>query len=118
MIARSILRCSATQRLTGVRSRQFQVKSRRYSSTSTSSSPNGTSPASLLGAFTDELDKIAPRFDIEGSQVKVIRSPADFYKTLKEKIRSAKSRIFLSTLYIGKTEHELVRLFSCSPKCF
>ena len=63
----------------------------------------------MLAPFTDELDKIAPSFKIHGSQVRVLQSPAEFYETLKEKIRKAERRIFLSTLYIGKGETELVR---------
>ncbi|RDW89599.1 hypothetical protein BP6252_01631 [Coleophoma cylindrospora] len=62
----------------------------------------------MLGAFTNELDKIAPKFEIHGSQVQVLRSPSDFYETLKAKILGAEDHIFLSTLYIGKTEHELI----------
>lgn len=55
-----------------------------------------------------ELDQIAPRIDIRADQIEVIDSPAEFYTALKSMIRKAKRRIFLSTLYIGKTEHELV----------
>ena len=55
-----------------------------------------------------ELDGLAPRIDIEASQIQVIHSPGDFYATLKTKIASARKRIFLSTLYIGRSEHELV----------
>ncbi|KAF3013691.1 CDP-diacylglycerol--glycerol-3-phosphate 3-phosphatidyltransferase [Neopestalotiopsis sp. 37M] len=62
----------------------------------------------MLAPFTNELDKIAPSFKIHGSQIQVIRTPTDFYETLKSKIRGAKRRIFLSTLYIGKTEKELI----------
>ncbi|KAL2754883.1 hypothetical protein ACRALDRAFT_1035425 [Sodiomyces alcalophilus JCM 7366] len=62
----------------------------------------------ILAPFTTELDRIAPSFDIDGSQIHIIRSPADFYETLKERIRNARERIFLSTLYIGRTEKELI----------
>jgi CDP-diacylglycerol--glycerol-3-phosphate 3-phosphatidyltransferase len=64
----------------------------------------------MLAAFTNELDKITPKFEVNGSQIHVLRSPAEFYKTLKEKILHAEKHIFLSTLYIGKTEHDLVRV--------
>lgn len=37
----------------------------------------------MLGAFTNELDKIAPKFEVEGSQIHVLRSPSEFYETLK-----------------------------------
>jgi len=40
--------------------------------------------------------------------VQIIQTPAEFYETLKDRIKNAKRRIFLSTLYIGKTERELL----------
>lgn len=55
-----------------------------------------------------ELDQIAPRIDIRADQVKVLNGPEDFYEALKRKIQGAKKRIYLSTLYIGKSENELV----------
>lgn len=75
-----------------------------------SSAPAGgaTNSVGMLAPFTNELDKIAPSFKIHGSQIQVIQTPTDFYETLKFKIRGAKRRIFLSTLYIGKTEKELI----------
>jgi phosphatidylserine/phosphatidylglycerophosphate/cardiolipin synthase-like enzyme len=67
------------------------------------------SSTGMLAPFTAELDRIAPSFRINGSQIRVLQSPAEFYETLKDKIRNAERRIFLSTLYIGKSERELVR---------
>lgn len=67
------------------------------------------SSAGMLAPFVGELDRIAPSIKINGLQVRVLQSPAEFYETLKQKIRSAENRIFLSTLYIGKSEKELVR---------
>ena len=64
--------------------------------------------ALLLAPIVSELDRMAPRVDIRGSQVRVLETPAEFYETLKDMIRSAKRRIFLSTLYIGTKEAELV----------
>lgn len=40
--------------------------------------------------------------------MEIIQTPAEFYETLKDRIKNAKRRIFLSTLYIGKTERELL----------
>ena len=126
MIVRSIVRCSATRRLPVCRPRLLNAKPRRFSTSSSSpTSPNGASEASMLGAFTSELDRIAPKFEIQGSQIQILRTPTEFYETLKvggikvlepmkmcwwkqAKILGAENRIFLSTLYIGKTEHELV----------
>ncbi|KAK5111259.1 hypothetical protein LTR62_005287 [Meristemomyces frigidus] len=46
----------------------------------------------------------------------IIRSPADFYSTLKAKIRGAKRRVYLSTLYVGKSEHELIETIRAALK--
>jgi CDP-diacylglycerol--glycerol-3-phosphate 3-phosphatidyltransferase len=42
-----------------------------------------TGTLQALEAFTTELDRIAPRFEIHGSQVRILREPAEFYETLK-----------------------------------
>ncbi|TVY44482.1 CDP-diacylglycerol--glycerol-3-phosphate 3-phosphatidyltransferase, partial [Lachnellula occidentalis] len=109
MIARSVLRCSATRRLQTCRPRMVLAKPRRFSTASPPiANANSSSTASMLGAFTNELDRIAPKFEIQGSQIQILRTPSDFYETLKSKILGAEKQIFLSTLYIGKTEHELI----------
>lgn len=71
-------------------------------------SPQSHANASVLGEFTAELDRIAPRIDIRADQIKVLTSPEEFYESLKRKIQQARRRINLSTLYIGKSEHELI----------
>merc|ERR1712137_1321656 len=71
-------------------------------------SPVPQSQASMLATITTDLDKIAPRFEIQPDQIEIIQTPAEFYQTLKDKISKAQHRIYLSTLYIGKTEHELI----------
>ncbi|KAA8572444.1 hypothetical protein EYC84_003064 [Monilinia fructicola] len=78
------------------------------SASSTATAPTAPSSASILGAFTNDCDKIAPKFEVHGSQIQILRTPSEFYETLKSKILAAETRIFLSTLYIGKTEHELI----------
>ena len=55
-----------------------------------------------------KLDLIAPRFDLPAGAVTVLTEPSDFYRLLKSKISRAERRIFLSTLYIGTTEFDLV----------
>ena len=112
MIVRSASRCRQTLRPTlhraAVRTSRF-TPSRRFS-TPASTAPQSSvlSSAGLLAPFTNELDKLAPSFQINGSQIEVIQTPTEFYETLKAKIRGAKRQIFLSTLYIGKSESELV----------
>jgi hypothetical protein len=39
--------------------------------------------APILGSITNELDKIAPRFEVEADRIHIIRDPADFYAALK-----------------------------------
>lgn len=62
----------------------------------------------FISPLTNELDRICPSFDLRGDQIEVIQTPAQFYSTLKDRIRGARRRIFLSTLYIGKSERELL----------
>ncbi|OTB01755.1 hypothetical protein M426DRAFT_211531 [Hypoxylon sp. CI-4A] len=111
MITRGATRCCLRLRPTLARSanRYGQQRCRRYSIPSgpaLTTSPVGST--GMLAPFTNELDKIAPSFKIKGSQIHILKTPTDFYETLKARIRSAKKQIFLSTLYIGKSEKELI----------
>ncbi|KAL8644413.1 MAG: hypothetical protein Q9226_007777, partial [Calogaya cf. arnoldii] len=92
-----------------LRGRILSLPQRRLSSTTAPpASFPGTSIPSPWTGFTSQLDQIAPKFDISAGDIDVLEGPKEFYETLKLKIRNAKTRIYLSTLYIGKTEHELV----------
>ncbi|KAL1954668.1 hypothetical protein VTO42DRAFT_820 [Malbranchea cinnamomea] len=97
------LRCSSKRNVT----KGARISIRRFSAPP-NSAPVYSSSAGALGSITVELDKIAPRFELQGSRITVLDSPAAFYDTLKDKIRNAKKRIYLSTLYIGRTEYELI----------
>lgn len=55
-----------------------------------------------------KLDALAPRFELQRGDVEILTTPGEFYETLKWKILSAKKRVFLSSLYVGKEETELV----------
>ncbi|KAF2718339.1 hypothetical protein K431DRAFT_287733 [Polychaeton citri CBS 116435] len=88
------------------------ISQRRWS-TSSSYPPQGASPtpqsvASPIASITTELDKLSPRIDVSADSIEILRSPAQFYETLKTKILNANDRIYLSTLYVGKAEHELI----------
>jgi hypothetical protein len=61
-----------------------------------------------IEALTTKLDVLAPRFELEAGDVEVLITPEQFYATLRQKILAAKTRVFLSSLYIGKEETELV----------
>jgi CDP-diacylglycerol--glycerol-3-phosphate 3-phosphatidyltransferase len=41
------------------------------------------SQASMLTAITTDLDKLAPKFEIDPDQITIIQTPAEFYETLK-----------------------------------
>ena len=62
----------------------------------------------LLSALTTDLDRIAPRIDLHADQIEILDGPTDFYEALKARISKARKRIYLSTLYVGKSEHELI----------
>lgn len=48
-----------------------------------SPAPAAASKAAVLGSLTNELDKIAPRFEIDAERISIIKGPADFYSALK-----------------------------------
>lgn len=77
---------------------------RQYSSSSSSSSFHPSVSSTL-----SQLESLAiPKFEMPSGSIQVLTSPSEFYALLKDKIASAKDRIFLATLYIGKSEHELI----------
>ncbi|KAK0727748.1 hypothetical protein B0T26DRAFT_695611 [Lasiosphaeria miniovina] len=114
MLVRSVPRCFSKLRAPASRPciRVARPQCRQFSMPTTGAPNASPSPAmssaAILEPFTTELDRIAPSFKINGSQVRVLQTPAEFYETLKDKIRNAERRIFLSTLYIGKSETELI----------
>ncbi|PGH23394.1 hypothetical protein AJ80_02504 [Polytolypa hystricis UAMH7299] len=97
-----VLRCSVHKSAP----RRLILRVRKFSSQQPTWANNAyaaTSP-SPLGGITVELDHIAPRFEVQASQITILDSPSAFYGALK----ATKRRIFLSTLYIGKSEYELI----------
>lgn len=61
-----------------------KIPRRRYSNAG-SAPPvtNAPSPVAALGGLSSELEKLSPRFDIDASQIHIIKDPSDFYETLK-----------------------------------
>lgn len=37
----------------------------------------------MLATITTDLDKIAPRFEIQPEQIEILKTPTEFYETLK-----------------------------------
>ncbi|CAM9018121.1 unnamed protein product [Wickerhamomyces anomalus] len=65
-----------------------------------------------INALVSELDQLSPRFELKRGEIEILHDPKEFYSLLKSKISKAKKRIFLSSLYIGKTQDELVDCIS------
>lgn len=89
MIIRSLTRVSVPKCIGSVSRRGpirgFRV-ARRYSSSSTANAAPGSSPqsqASMLATITSDLDRIAPRFEVESEQIQILKTPEEFYETLK-----------------------------------
>jgi hypothetical protein len=53
------------------------------------------SQASMLATITTDLDNIAPRFEIQPEQITIIKTPTDFYETLKVGFDSTCHALFL-----------------------
>jgi CDP-diacylglycerol--glycerol-3-phosphate 3-phosphatidyltransferase len=81
---------------------------RRFSTPTPAAADAPNAGAHPLAGVASDFDRVAPRVEIEPSNIQILSSPSEFYETLKRKIKSAKRRVYLSTLYIGKTEHELI----------
>lgn len=62
------------------RSNNLQL-TRRY--TSGVPAPSVVAKAHPLAGVASQIDKIAPRFEIDASQIEIVDSPTAFYATLK-----------------------------------
>jgi CDP-diacylglycerol--glycerol-3-phosphate 3-phosphatidyltransferase len=88
MIVRTLLRAQApkvaSKRIFRIPARPIRT-ARRYSTANAPSMASSTpqSQAAMLATITTDLDKIAPRFDIQPEQITIIKTPTDFYETLK-----------------------------------
>ncbi|KAF8183446.1 hypothetical protein BJ912DRAFT_1120344 [Pholiota molesta] len=62
--------------------------------------------------FTSTLVSKQPAFQVQPSSVRILTDPVQFYDTLLEMINKAERRIFISSLYIGSEETELISALS------
>jgi hypothetical protein len=89
MIIRSCSRCSRTLNRPLSRWRAHQGRPlRKYTTSSAPASSVSPPPSSfsVLGSVTSELDKLSPRFEIQPSQIQILKSPNEFYETLKVRL--------------------------------
>lgn len=85
MLARSCCRCVARARLQS-RPTQLSVaraQARQYATAPGAASAQAASKAGMLAPFVTELDKLAPSIDVRGDQIQILKTPSDFYETLK-----------------------------------
>ncbi|KII88182.1 hypothetical protein PLICRDRAFT_91952 [Plicaturopsis crispa FD-325 SS-3] len=61
-----------------------------------------------IRGFARSLNKKQPCFSMASRDVDILSRPDEFYRRLLDMIRRARKRIFISSLYIGSKEHELV----------
>ncbi|KZP01078.1 hypothetical protein CALVIDRAFT_548029 [Calocera viscosa TUFC12733] len=70
--------------------------------------------------LSDVFPKSHPTFSLSSKDVSILSQPSEFYKTLIDMIKRAKRRIFISSLYIGTEEIELIetlhRALSTNPQ--
>lgn len=68
----------------GLRKPLRSATTRRYASSASRTSPAPASDVvSPLVGLSDELNRIAPRFDVDADDVQILRGPTEFYKVLK-----------------------------------
>ncbi|KAA1469243.1 CDP-diacylglycerol-glycerol-3-phosphate 3-phosphatidyltransferase [Dentipellis sp. KUC8613] len=58
--------------------------------------------------FASSLAQTQPCFSVSSNKIRVLYEPHDFYSNLLDMIRRARRRIFISSLYIGSSEKELI----------
>ncbi|XP_006459614.1 hypothetical protein AGABI2DRAFT_184234 [Agaricus bisporus var. bisporus H97] len=66
----------------------------------------------VIQDFTSAIAAKQPAFSLQPTHVRVLYQPAEFYSLLLEMIKRAEHRIFLSSLYIGSEESEILDVIS------
>jgi hypothetical protein len=105
MFARCVPRQAARRVVRSIRSSHQMPMKRRYSNSSVAPTTSSPSPGAALGGLNTELDKLSPRFDISSSQIEILRSPSDFYETLKASWAITVSYLSLSFPSISSEIH-------------
>lgn len=71
-------------------------------------SSQGSGDSTLVNSIKGKLSFLSTSFKFRRGEIEILNDPSCFYNTLKQKISNAQDRVFLATLYIGKTEDELI----------
>ncbi|KDQ61230.1 hypothetical protein JAAARDRAFT_173833 [Jaapia argillacea MUCL 33604] len=62
----------------------------------------------IIQGFASDLAEKQPCFSMSPKDIRVLTTPQQFYDNLIDMIRRARKRVFLSSLYIGSEETELI----------
>ncbi|KAJ7846155.1 hypothetical protein B0H13DRAFT_2093898, partial [Mycena leptocephala] len=64
----------------------------------------------MVQGFAAKLQQ--PKFGVSPNDIRILSKPTQFYSQLIDMIRRAQTRIFISSLYLGSSESELVSAFT------
>ena len=89
----------------------------RFVSTDSSASAGPSKPTlpheePPFRSLSTALSAIQPCFGARGDEITILTNPEDFKKTLIDMFKRARRRILVSSLYIGASQDELVRVFA------
>lgn len=66
------------------------------------------SSSTYLESVKQKLSSLKTQFLFKKGEIDIIYSPSAFYDTLRKKISTARRKIFIASLYIGKSETDLI----------
>ncbi|SMN21931.1 similar to Saccharomyces cerevisiae YCL004W PGS1 Phosphatidylglycerolphosphate synthase [Maudiozyma saulgeensis] len=84
-------------------SRHYSLQSSMSTTTTTT-----TTSYSQFDSFKETLSPLKTKFYLRKDEIEIMQLPSEFYLTLKQKITNAQNRIFFASLYLGKSEQELI----------
>lgn len=70
----------------------------------------------FLDMVKEKLSFLNTKVYLRQGEVEILDHPVQFYSTLKNKISAAQNRVFMASLYLGKTENDLINCISDSLK--
>lgn len=61
-----------------------------------------------FGTIKQKLSFLNTRFYLQKDEIEIMQLPTQFYSTMKQKILQAEERVFFASLYLGKSEQDLM----------
>ncbi|CAI4056527.1 hypothetical protein SKDZ_03G0600 [Saccharomyces kudriavzevii ZP591] len=91
----------------------YRLLSRTFSKALTIQRQMSVASPSPISSYLSTINKSLQQnlqtcFHFQANEIDIIESPSHFYDLLKSKILSSQNRIFIASLYLGKSETELV----------